>query len=89
MANNQLDASTIDRFIGGIVEVTYSAKYESQYDSEVVDYINTLRRFAKETNLRKVISTRMVQAGHTLKYNHFIDWKQRLIINWSEMRERH
>lgn len=84
VANNQLDASTIDRFIGGIVEVTYSAKYESQYDSEVVDYINTLRRFAKETNLRKVISTRMVQAGHTLKYNHFMDWKQRLIINWSE-----
>ena len=26
----------------------------------------------------------MVQAGHTLKYNRFMDWKQRLIINWSE-----
>lgn len=84
VANNQLDASTIDRFIGGIVEVTYSAKYESQYDSEVVDYVNTLRTFTKEMNVRKVLSTRMIQAGHNLKYHHFMDWKKRLIINWSD-----
>ena len=84
VANNQLDASTIDRFIGGIVEVTYSAKFESQYDKEVVDYINTLRKFVKETGLRKVISTRMVQAGHILKHNFFKDWKERLIVNWSD-----
>lgn len=84
VANNQLDASTIDRFIGGIVEVTYSAKYESRYDKEVVDYVNTLRKFAKSVDLRKVLSTRMIQAGHNLKYNHFIDWKERLIVNWSD-----
>lgn len=84
VANNQLDASTIDRFVGGIVEVTYSAKYESRYDKEVVDYVNTLRKFAKSVDLRKVLSTRMIQAGHNLKYNHFMDWKDRLIINWSD-----
>lgn len=84
VANNQLDASTIDRFVGGIVEVTYSAKFESQYDAEVVNYINTLRRFVKETGLRKVVSTRMVQAGHILKYNFYKDWKDRLIVNWSD-----
>lgn len=84
VANNQLDASTIDRFIGGIVEVTYSAKYESRYDSEVVEYVNTLRTFVKDTSLRKVLSTRMIQAGHNLKYHHFLDWKRRLIINWSD-----
>lgn len=84
VANNQLDASTIDRFIGGIVEVTYSAKYESRYDSEVVEYVNTLRAFVKDTSLRKVLSTRMIQAGHNLKYHHFLDWKRRLIINWSD-----
>lgn len=84
VANNQLDASTIDRFIGGIVEVTYSAKYESRYDKEVVDYVNTLRKFAKSVDLRKVLSTRMIQAGHNLKYNHFMDWKERLIVNWSD-----
>lgn len=84
VANNQLDASTIDRFIGGIVEVTYSAKYESRYDEEVVEYVNSLRKFITEQNIRKVCSTRMIQAGHNLKYHHFIDWKQRLIINWTD-----
>lgn len=84
VANNQLDASTIDRFIGGIVEVTYSAKYESRYDKEVVEYVNSLRKFISEQNIRKVCSTRMIQAGHNLKYHHFIDWKQRLIINWTD-----
>lgn len=84
VANNQLDASTIDRFVGGIVEVTYSAKFESRYDKEVVDYINTLREFVKSTGLRKVVSTRMVQAGHILKYNFYKDWKERLIVNWSD-----
>lgn len=83
VANNQLDASTIDRFIGGIIEVTYSAKYESQYDTEVVEYVNMLREFAKKTDLRKVLSTRMIQAGHSLKYHHYIDWRERLIVNWS------
>ena len=84
VANNQLDASTIDRFIGGIVEVTYSAKYESRYDSEVVEYVRSLRDFISEQNIRKVCSTRMIQAGHNLTYNHFLDWKWRLIINWTD-----
>ena len=66
VANNQLDASTIDRFIGGIVEVTYSAKYESKYDTEVVNYVYALREFVQEQGIRKVCSTRMVQAGHRL-----------------------
>ena len=88
VANNQLDASTIDRFIGGIIEVTYSAKYESQYDTEVVEYVNMLREFAKKTDLRKVLSTRMIQAGHTLKYNHYLDWKDRLIVNWSDTEKK-
>ena len=26
----------------------------------------------------------MIQAGHNLKYNHIMDWKDRLIINWSD-----
>lgn len=84
VANNQLDASTIDRFVGGIVEVTYSAKYESQYDDEVVAYVNLLRKFVAKTSVRKVLSTRMIQAGHNLKYHHFQDWAERLIVNWSE-----
>lgn len=79
VANNQLDASTIDRFVGGIIDVNYSDKFESQYDEEVVSYVNTLRRIA---------STRMIQAGHTMKNNYFADWKDRLIINWSDNEKR-
>lgn len=84
VANNQLDASTIDRFVGGIVEVTYSAKFEDRYDAEVVEYVRILRAFVQEQNLRKVCSTRMIQAGHNLKYHHFMDWKWRLTINWTD-----
>lgn len=47
VANNQLDASTIDRFTGAIIEVNYSVKYESQFDHEVVDYIYLLRNCIK------------------------------------------
>jgi len=83
VANNQLDASTIDRFVGGILEVTYSSEYEKQFDSEVVEYVNTLRKFIKEMDIRKVVSTRLIQAGHKLKRSYFIDWKELLILNWS------
>lgn len=84
VANNQLDASTIDRFIGGILEVSYSKKFESQFDEEVVNYVNTLRKFVKEMDIRKVLSTRMIQSGHKLKYNYFMDWRDILITNWSD-----
>ena len=84
VANNQLDASTIDRFIGGILEVNYSTSFESQFDEEVVSYVNTLRKFTKEMDVRKVLSTRMIQAGHKLKHNYFMDWKNILILNWSD-----
>lgn len=84
VANNQLDASTIDRFVGGILEVTYSSEYESKYDKEVVEYANTLRRFVKETGVRKVVSTRLIKTGHKLKMACFTDWKDLLLTNWSE-----
>ena len=84
VANNQLDASTIDRFVGAVVEVTYSEKFENQYDNEVVEYINDLRKLIKEKNLRRIASTRMIQAGHCLKRSYIMDWKERLIINWSD-----
>lgn len=88
VANNQLDASTIDRFVGGIIEVDYSAKFEAQYDIEVVDYVNQLRNIIKQYDIRRIASTRMIQAGHNLKHQYFADWKDRLIINWTNS-ERH
>ena len=88
VANNQLDASTIDRFIGGIIEVDYSESYESQYDAEVVFYVNKLRKIIKKNNIRRVASTRMIQAGHRLKKCSFLDWKQRLIISWTDNKKQ-
>ena len=84
VANNQLDASTIDRFIGGIIEVNYSDEYESQYDYTVVRYVNTLRNIIKEYDLRKIASTRMIQAGCKLKSNFIKNWRELLISNWSD-----
>lgn len=84
VANNQLDASTIDRFTGGIIEVNYSVDYESQYDTDVVNYVWKLRDIIKECNLRRVASTRMIQSGHLMKKAYFKNWKEMLITNWTD-----
>lgn len=84
VANNQLDASTIDRFTGAIIEVNYSVKYESQFDHEVVDYIYLLRNCIKINSLRRIASTRMIQAAEKMKKVGMSDWKDMLIINWSD-----
>lgn len=84
VANNQLDTSTIDRFIGGIIEVDYSKEFESQYDAEVVSYINWLRRKIKEQHLRRVCSTRMIQNISKLKTNGYSDWKELCTLNWTD-----
>lgn len=88
VANNQLDASTIDRFIGGIIEVNYSESFESQYDPEVVNYVNSLRNIIKTYDFRRIASTRMIQAGCALKKAYVMDWKDQLIINWSKEERR-
>lgn len=84
VANNQLDASTIDRFVGGIIEITYSEAFESQYDEEVVDYVNEIRACIAINKLRRVASTRMIQAGHALKQYGITDWRERLLVNWTD-----
>lgn len=84
VANNQLDASTIDRFTGAIIEVDYSVKYESQFDHEVVNYIYLLRNCIKINSLRRIASTRMIQAAEKMKKVGMLDWKDMLIINWSD-----
>ena len=88
VANNQLDASTIDRFVGGIIEVSYSKLYESRYDTEVVNYVNQLRDIIKSYDFRRIASTRMIQAGCALKKAYVKDWKDQLIINWSKEEKR-
>lgn len=84
VANNQLDSSTIDRFIGGIIEVDYSKEFESQYDSEVVEYVNYLRNVIKNNQLRRVCSTRMIQNISKIKASGYTDWKEVCTLNWTE-----
>lgn len=84
VANNQLDASTIDRFIGGIIEVDYSVDYESQYDVDVVNYVWKLRECIKACNIRRIASTRMIQSGTRMKKAYFKNWKDMLICNWTD-----
>lgn len=82
VSNNQLDASTIDRFAGGILEVDYSKEYEQQYDREVTAYVWRMRETIKRNSLRKVASTRSIIAACKLK-TAGLDWKNSLTINWT------
>lgn len=88
VANNQLDVSTIDRFTGAIIEVDYSKKYESQFDQEVRDYIHLLRACIKVNSLRRIASTRMIQAAEKMKKIGMSDWRDLLIINWSDTEKK-
>lgn len=84
VANNQLDSSTIDRFVGSIIEVDYSKEYESQFNSEVVKYVNYLRACIKYNSLRRVASTRMIQAADKMRKIGIKDWKDLLIVSWTD-----
>lgn len=82
IGNNQLDAATLDRFIGGFVPVDYSAEYESQFDGEVVEHCRDLRASIAQHGLERIISTRAVIAAHKLKAAG-LDWKAALCQAWT------
>ena len=84
VANNQLDASTIDRFVGGMIEVNYSFKYESRFRTDVVEYVYSLRDVIKNNGLRRIASTRMIIEGEKLANSGVTDWKKVLISNWTD-----
>lgn len=88
VANNQLDASTIDRFIGAIVNVDYSSEYESQFDKEVVEYVKALRSCIKKNSLRRIASTRMIQSADKMKKIGISDWKELIVTNWSDIEKK-
>ena len=83
IGNNQLDASTLDRFSGGFVHVEYSAEYEARFNSDVVAFVQGLRRVIKSNGLRRIASTRAIIAGDKLKAAGFKDWKTRIVAEWS------
>jgi len=81
--SNQLDAATLDRFAGGRLEADYDPEYEAQYDPEVVAYCQRVREHIKARHLRRICSTRMVQAGAKLKAAG-LDWQAQVTADWSE-----
>ncbi|HAH24970.1 MAG TPA: hypothetical protein DCL77_14650 [Prolixibacteraceae bacterium] len=84
VSNNQLDSSTINRFAGGIIKVDYSKEYESQFDTEVVNYVWKLRDIITKNSLRIVASTREIQAACLLKAAGMPNWKETLTITWTK-----
>jgi MoxR-like ATPase len=82
IGNNQLDGSTMDRFVGGVLEVNYSTTYEARFNPEVVRYVQGLRTFADKAGLRRILSTRSIIAGHKLAAAG-IDWKSAILATWT------
>lgn len=92
-----LDGSTLDRFVGRIIIVPYDANYEEAYikgpegsepcpnGTELLNFIRDLRVKVETNNLRRIVSTRMLQQGvavlrrgWTLKQT-----KESLLVGWS------
>lgn len=84
VANQQLDASTIDRFAGGIVEIDYSREYESQFDPEVAQFVWNLREIVKTNGFREIVSTRAIIAACKLKAAGSKNWKESITTNWTK-----
>lgn len=92
-----LDGSTLDRFVGRIIVVPYDAAYEEAYiagpagspvcpsGKEFLDWIRLLRVNVEKNNLRRIVSTRMLQQGVAMLRR---DWKlpavkEALLTGWS------
>ena len=98
-ARNALDASTIDRFKIGMVEIGYSAQVEDSLgNEEVTKFARNVRKVIKEHSLRRVMSTRVVidgskmmegqdwSIGDVMK-SYFLDWsteEKKLYENYME-----
>lgn len=67
-----LDGSTLDRFVGCIIEVDYDHNYEQAVVDKVEDgvpfleWTRELRKRVSEKGLRRIVSTRMVIRGAAL-----------------------
>lgn len=66
VGRSQLDAATLDRFI--VIEMDYDQSLEKNLgDAEVTQWAWSLREKAREASLRRVVSTRMIEKGTSMK----------------------
>lgn len=92
-----LDGSTLDRFVGRIIVVPYDASYEEAYitgpagspacpsGSDFLAWVRMLRVKVEQNNLRRIVSTRMLQQGVAMLRR---GWelpkvKEALLTGWS------
>lgn len=81
--NNRLDASTLDRFAGGFIEVKYSTTYEKKYDAECYEFILKLRKVCEQRSLQRIVSTRLLQACCKLKQAG-MDFRKESLADWTK-----
>ena len=85
IGNNQLDAATLNRFAGGRIYVDYSEKYErDNYDREVCEYAWMLRKTMARCGIRRIVSTREIQAAHDLKLAGHDWWRDSMTETWTD-----
>lgn len=68
VGRNQLDAATLDRFVGATVEMDYDKDLERKLcpENEIRNAVWELRGKARKHNLRRVVSTRSLVAARRL-----------------------
>jgi hypothetical protein len=84
IANNQLDAATMDRFCGSMLHVDYDRQYElSISDPEICAYVEHIRRAITGHGLERIASTRMIQAAVVCKAIGE-DWRKEIVSTWTD-----
>lgn len=83
-ANQLLDGSTRDRFVGSRVYIDYDREYErSHYSIEACRFVWRARDHAEKRDLRRIISTRMIETADKLRKARFGDWRERCVMDWT------
>lgn len=88
VGRNQLDAATLDRFVGSTVEMDYDKTLERRLvpETEIRNPVWQMRDKARKHGLRRVVSTRALQAArrrHLGLGESMPEVLQKLTLGWS------
>ena len=88
VGRNQLDAATLDRFVGATVEMDYDKDLECKLcpEKNIRDAIWEIRSKARKHSLRRVVSTRSLVAARRLRLGMSEELPlvlKRLTLGWS------
>lgn len=89
VGRNQLDAATLDRFVGATIEMDYDHDLERKLvpEKEIRELVWNLRKHSRKHALRRVVSTRALTAARRLKLGlriSDVDVLRRLTLGWSQ-----